>query len=138
MSTRILFRDWEYSSHEVDAIQTVKHKVWQGNDSNRLELVQQFPTTAQHISIQTLIGRVQNQIVCLLDAVQLFEKWYGFYSTCIVGGIVPNINKQFARFVHGIKCAELTNQSIEFYSLKLHLFVDIFYGIWTAHQIHCQ
>lgn len=50
MSTRILFRDWEYSSHEVDAIQTVKHKVWQGNDSNRLELVQQFPTTVQHIT----------------------------------------------------------------------------------------
>lgn len=35
-------------SHEVDAIQTVKHKVWHGNDSNRVKLVELFPTATHH------------------------------------------------------------------------------------------
>lgn len=61
--SNILLWDWELSSHEVDAIQTMKHKVWHGNDSNRAELVELFSTTTQHINIQTLIGQIQKRNV---------------------------------------------------------------------------
>lgn len=102
----------------MHAIQTVKQKVWQGNDSNRVELVEQFPTTfklwlAEHRNI-------------LLNTLQLFEKWYGifYYLHCCCCRFhfasILNIKKRFVRLTSG------ANHSIKFYSSKLQLFVWIF------------
>lgn len=94
--SNVLFWDWEFSSSH-EAIRTMKHKVWHGNDSNRVELVELFSTTTTqhvHINIQTLIESntttVKNGMLFAWIAVQLFEKWYEFYmvpATCIVGTI---------------------------------------------------
>lgn len=136
----ILFWDWELSSHEVDAIQTMKHKVWHGNDSNRAELVELFPTTTQRntSTFKLWLAKYKNGMRFIECGTTIWKMvWILYYLHCwcyrFYFTIVSNINKQFVRFINGIECSELTIAIVWNCTCSMP-----FWGFCTAHQIHCQ